>query len=81
MREIYEGICRGPFIAKEAYTNNCLGTVNRCRIGNGHVSTQKKFWEGNLLNWHDRVIEIRIRQDELPEVFFLTEESRKITGG
>lgn len=81
MRDIYEGICRGRFIAKEAYTNAYLGTVSRCCVGNGHISTNGKFWEGNLPNWYDRVIEIRIRKGELPEVFFLTEKSKKITGG
>lgn len=87
MRDIYEQICRDRFIAKEAYTDECLGTVSRCFVGNGHVSTKKKFWEGNLPNWYDRVVEIRIRRDELPEVFFLTENSlgercyRLMTGG
>ena len=81
MREIYEGICRGRFVAKEAYTDKYLGTVARSCITEGHVSTQKKFWEGCLLNWYDRVVEIRIRPSELPEVFFLTENSKKITGG
>lgn len=72
MREIYERICRDRFVAKEAYTNKYLGTVARSCITEGHVSTQKKFWEGCLLNWYDRVVEIRIRPDEMPEVFFST---------
>lgn len=72
MREIYEEICRNGFIAKEAYTDKYLGTVRRSSISEGHVSTQKKFWKGCLLNWYDRVVEIRIRPDEMPEVFFLT---------
>lgn len=81
MREIYDEICRDGFIAKEAYTDNYLGTIRKSAISEGHVSTQKKFWEGCLLNWYDRVVEIRIRPDEMPEVFFLTENSKKITGG
>lgn len=72
MREIYERVCRNGFIAKEAHTDKYLGTVRRSYITEGHVSTQKKFWNGCLLNWYDRVVEIRIRPNEMPEVFFLT---------
>lgn len=81
MRDVYEKLCRaGGFTATEAYTNNHLGVVWKSERG-GHTNSREVFWTGCLENWYDRVEEIRFRKDEMPEVYFLTENSKKIIGG
>ena len=79
MREIYEQLCKDSFTATEAYTNNHLGVIHKLWKG-GHGSSREVFWIGCLENWYDRIVEIRFRRDEMPEVYFLTENSKKVLG-
>lgn len=73
MKQYFTMILRaGPVCFTEAYTNKDLGVVK-----NGQHTELKKFWIGNIENYWDQVVEIRLRADEMPQVFIETDESRK----
>lgn len=78
MREFYEKILQDKFTATEAYTGDFLGIVSPA-TKDKHSCSHKFFWNGSLseLNWFNRVVEIRLRQGEMPEVYFETEKSKR----
>jgi len=76
MRNEFERVLKNPVCFKEAYTNMLLGTVKP--VVGGHSCSRERFWTGNLENLYDRVVEIRIRPNEIPEVYFETENSIKL---
>ena len=79
MQEFYEKILQDRFTATEAYTGNFLGIVSPT-AKNRHSCSRQAFWDGSLfeLAWFNRVVEIRLRQGEMPEVYFETEKSKRV---
>lgn len=71
LQKIFRSLIQDDCRFYDAITNEFLGVVRPVSLTQNHHCSKEQFWVGLLHNSHDKVKEIRVRRDKMPEIFFV----------